>query len=59
LTGKVTKEGMDPNSRVGWAEKLGWKHTGYSFLNTDRTWGILDAIKKIGAEVNKTPAQGI
>ena len=58
MTGRVSKEGSDPTSRVGWAEKIGWKHTGFSFWNNDRTWSIIDSIKDIGSKVGKTPAQG-
>jgi len=59
LAGKFKREMNAPTegSRVAWAEKMGWKPTGWSSKSTDTTWKILDTITKIAKETGKTDAQ--
>jgi aryl-alcohol dehydrogenase-like predicted oxidoreductase len=60
LSGKFTRQRdvtADPNSRVAWAEKVGWSATNFSRWNSDFTWNVIDKIEEIGKQVNKTVAQ--
>jgi len=60
LTGKFKKETEVPTegSRVAWAEKVGWKHTGWKSKQEDeRTWDILETLAKVSAETGKSQAQ--
>jgi aryl-alcohol dehydrogenase-like predicted oxidoreductase len=60
LSGKFSRKSelsADPNSRVAWAEKIGWDQTNFSRWNNDFTWNVLDKVEEISKEVNKTVAQ--
>jgi aryl-alcohol dehydrogenase-like predicted oxidoreductase len=60
LSGKFNRDTKGPNegSRVEWAEKLGWKPTGFSSkAGSERTWLILDTLSKISKETGKSVAQ--
>jgi len=59
LSGKIKKGDTAPTSgsRVDWAEKIGWKATGFSSKAEEQTWAVLDTVKEIGKEVGATDAQ--
>jgi len=59
LSGKMKREQTQPTSgsRVDWAEKIGWKATGFSSKSSDQTWGILETISQIAKETGKSDAQ--
>jgi hypothetical protein len=47
LSGKFSRKSelsADPNSRVAWAEKIGWDQTNFSRWNNDFTWNVLDKV---------------
>jgi aryl-alcohol dehydrogenase-like predicted oxidoreductase len=47
LSGKFTRQRdvtADPNSRVAWAEKIGWSATSFSRWNSDFTWNVIDKV---------------
>lgn len=58
LSGKYTREMSAPTegTRVKQAEEQGWSES-WTKYNTEHTWGVLDAVRAIAAEVDKTPAQ--
>jgi aryl-alcohol dehydrogenase-like predicted oxidoreductase len=58
LTGKYRRGMTEPptGTRIEAAEAGGWSER-WSLYNTERTWGILDALAAVAAEVGKTPAQ--
>jgi len=57
LAGKVKKGGANTDTRVAWAQKIGWKHTGFDFHNNERTWGTLDAVEQVAKAIGKSMAQ--
>lgn len=59
LAGKYTRDTKAPESgsRVEWAEKIGWKPTGFSSKTNDFTWEVLDALKEVATQTGKTVAQ--
>lgn len=59
LAGKrdLTRERPSSGSRVEWAEHVGWRQTGFSDLNTDHTWSVLDAVAEVARKTEKTAAQ--
>lgn len=60
LSGKFTREATktpEAGSRVDWAQKVGWEQTDFESLNNDHTWRVIDKVKEVAAQVNKTPAQ--
>ena len=58
MTGKVSKESQpDSGNRVAWAEKIGWKHTNYSFHDNEVTWKTIEVVKEIAKETTRSPAQ--
>lgn len=59
LAGRVAKDTTAPQegSRIAWSEAVGWKPTGFNSQSNDRTWAILDVIKKIATETGRTEAQ--
>jgi len=59
LSGKYSRQTSSPEegSRIAWAEKVGWKPTGYSFNANEKTFRILDSLQKISTENGKTVSQ--
>jgi len=58
LSGKHGKEKPNEGSRVEWAEKVGWKPTGFSSKSgQENTWKILDTVATIAKENSMTDAQ--
>jgi len=59
LSGKYKKDAVQPTegTRVAWAEKVGWRPTGWSSNNNDLTWKVLDTIETISKETGKSFAQ--
>jgi len=57
LAGKFSKDkAPEPGSRVAMAEKS-FPFFGYSINNNDYTWNVVDAVKQVADETNKTPSQ--
>ncbi len=58
LSGKYRRGMAAPpeNTRVDAAEKGGWGEA-WTAYNNERTWGVLDELLAVAAEVGKTPAQ--
>ena len=54
LTGKYTRESSAPTSggRVEWAENVGWNETAWEVLANEHTWGVIDALQTVAAEVD-------
>ncbi|MEO1165732.1 MAG: aldo/keto reductase, partial [Chloroflexota bacterium] len=57
LTGKYTRDNPPAgDTRIAQAEDKGWMEK-WSNYNTERTWAILDVLREIAEENNKTMAQ--
>jgi len=57
LTGKYSRDKPPTDGRVAWAEKVGWKATGYSTHNNEFTWNILDTVSAVAKETGASNAQ--
>jgi len=57
LTGKYQRDKAPESGRVAWAEAAGWKATGYSAMNNDLTWRVLDTAGAIAKETGHSIAQ--
>jgi len=59
LSGKYHKDMKAPesDSRVGWAEDIGWSATSWSRYANDSTWKLLDEINTVAKEVGSTTSQ--
>ena len=58
LAGRVQRESVDTSGRIAWADKIGQRYA-FDNLNNDRTWNIIDTVKKIAEETKTTAAQGL
>jgi len=59
LTGRY-RRGMSPTDvgdRVSLEAELGMKHNSYEFKDNERTWGTLDILLEVAAELEKSPSQ--
>ncbi|CAF0852002.1 unnamed protein product [Didymodactylos carnosus] len=58
LSGKFNRSNQKPDadSRVEWAEKIGWTETSWSTKDVDQTWNIIDELRAISKELNVSVA---
>ena len=59
LTGRY-RRGMSPGEvgdRVSFEGELGIKHNSYEFKDNERTWGDLEALFEVAADIDKSPSQ--
>lgn len=59
LSGAFKRGMKEPpkESRVAWAESIGWKATDWSTQSEERTWSIIDELHKIASETKASVAQ--
>jgi len=59
LAGRVSKESSapEPGSRVAWAEKVGWKPTGFTAHANQNGFEVVDTLNKLSKDTGKSCAQ--